>query len=116
MVDTCIVRYATGTTAQDPDTGAEVPVYADRFTSRCKVQARQLVVQDREAGGRTVASVRLELHLPVGSTPAEPGDIAEITVVGAGSATTVGRLLRIGGPVDKTFPTALRYEVEEIVA
>lgn len=116
MVDTCTVRYPTGVTAQDPDTGAEVPVYADRLTSKCKVQARSLVVQAAEGGGRSVVTVRLELHMPVGSTPCEPGDVAELTAVDPDSGTVLGRKLRIGGPVDKTFATAMRYEVTEVVA
>lgn len=117
MVDTCVVRYATGLTEQDPDTGAEVPVYADRFTSKCKVQARTLVVRDAEVGGRTSSTVRLELHLPVGSPAVETGDVAEIVGVGALSdLQLLGRRFTIAAPVAKTYATARRYEVEEVVA
>lgn len=119
MTDTCVVRYldSDAEPVQDPDTGTEAPVYADRFTSKCKVQARNLVVRDEEAGGRTAATVRLELHLPVASPPVQSGDVAEITAVGALSDThLLGRKFTISAPVAKSFATARRYEVEEIVA
>lgn len=117
MTDTCTVRRDTGDTAQNPGTGTVEPVYTDLFSSPCKVQARSLVALDAEVGGRTATTVRLELHLPVASAAVKTGDVAEITAVGALSdSTLVGREFMITAPVAKSFATARRYEVEEIVA
>jgi hypothetical protein len=117
MTDTVTVRRATGATTQDPDTGSTVPAYDDLFTSKCKVQARSLQALTAEAGGRTATTVRLELHLPLSADPAETGDVAEVTAVGALSdVQLLGRKFRITAPVAKSFATARRYEVEEVVA
>jgi hypothetical protein len=117
MTDTVIVRRPTGTYTPDPVTGSDVPVYADQFTSKCKVQARNLVSREAEAGGRTVTSVRLELHLPLSAGAVQTGDVAEITAVGALSdVQLLGRKFRITAPVAKSFATARRYEVEAIVS
>lgn len=117
MADACTIRRDTGDTAQDPDTGTVEPVFTTLFSSPCKVQARSLVALDAEVGGRTATTVRLELHLPVASAAVKTGDVAEITAVGALSdSTLVGREFMITAPVAKSFATARRYEVEEIVA
>jgi hypothetical protein len=117
MTDTVTVRRATGATTQDPDTGSTVPVYTDLFTSKCKVQARSLQALTAEAGGRTATTVRLELHLPVSADAVQTGDVAEVTAVGALSdMQLLGRKFRITAPVAKSFATARRYEVEEVVA
>lgn len=117
MTDIVTVRYATGNTTQDPVTGSTVPEYADRFTSKCKVQARNLVAQDAEVGGRTATTVRLELHLPVDAPAVEPGDVCEVTAVGPLSdPQLLGRKFTVVAPVGKSFATARRLEVEEVVA
>jgi hypothetical protein len=117
MTDTCIVRRPNGLTAQDPDTGSEVPLYDDLFTSKCKVQARSLQALTAEAGGRTATTVRLELHLPLTADAAQTFDVAEITAVGALSdVQLLGRKFTIASPVAKSFATARRYEVEEVVS
>ena len=119
MTDTCVVRRVDpdAEPVQDPDTGTEAPAYADQFTSKCKVQHRTLVVRDEEAGGRTASTVRLELHLPVGAPAVQTGDVAEITAVGALSDMhLLGRKFTIAAPVAKSFATARRYEVEEVVS
>lgn len=117
MTDTCTVRRDTGDTAQDPDTGTVEPVMTDQFTSKCKVQARELVAQTAEVAGRTATTVRLELHLPLSAGEVQTGDVAEVTAVGALSDThLLGRKFTITAPVAKSFATARRYEVEEVVA
>lgn len=117
MTDTCIIRRATGNTTPDPVTGSDVPEYADLFTSKCKVQARSLQALAAEAGGRTATTVRLELHLPLSAAAAQTYDVAEITAVGALSdVQLLGRKFTIAAPVAKSFATARRYEVEEVVS
>jgi hypothetical protein len=117
MTDSCTVRRATGETAQNEDTGTVGPVYTDQFSSKCKVQARALAALTAEAGGRTATTVRLELHLPLSAGAAEVGDVAEITAVGALSDVhLLGRKFTITAPVAKSFATARRYEVTEVVS
>lgn len=117
MLDTVTVRYATGTMAQNPVTGSESPVYAVRFTSKCKVQTRNLVARQQEVGGRTATTVSVEIHLPVSAPAASINDVCEITAVGAMSdAQLLGRKFRVVAPVAKSFATARRLDVEEVVS
>lgn len=120
MTDTVTITYPdpSGATVRDPDTGSETPAYLTRFTSKCKVQARNLVVQDAEVGGRTAEIVRAELHLPVDAPAVYAGDRAEITAVGALSdVTLLGRVFIVqGGTPPKSHATARRLEVEEVVS
>lgn len=117
MTDTITIRRATGATTRDPSTGSTVPTYADVLTSKCKVQARSLQALTADAGGRTATTVRLELHLPVSAAAVQTGDVAEVTAVGALSdVQLLGRKFTIAAPVAKSFATARRYEVEEVVS
>ena len=116
MTDTVAVTYANGTTFDD-ETGTTVPNYTTRFTSKCKVQTRSLVARDAEVGGRTATTVTVELHLPVDAPAVEVGDVCEITAVGALSdMQLLGRKFRVVAPVGKSFATARRLDVEEIVS
>lgn len=118
MTDTVTISYETGATTQDPETGSETPVYATRFSSKCKVQSRAVVVRDAEVGGRTAETVRAELHLPVNAPAVQPGDRAEITAVGSLSdVTLLGRVFTVqGGTPPKSLATARRLDVEEVVS
>lgn len=117
MTDTGIMRRPTGTSTPDPSTGTDVPDYSDLFTSKAKIQARSLQALTAEAGGRTATTVRLELHLPLSAPAAQTGDVWEHTAVGALSdVQLLGRKFRITAPVAKSFATARRYEVEEVVS
>jgi len=116
MVDTGSAKRPTGGTSQDANTGTVTPTYSALFSSKCKIQAGQLAVIEEEAGGRTVAVERLQLHLPVGTADLQTGDLWTISAAGAGSRSRVGRMVRVLGPADKTYLTALRYQVEEYVS
>lgn len=117
MSDAGTMRRATGNTTQDPDTGSTVPEFADLFTSKAKIQTRNLVAQTREVGGRTAVTVRVELHLPISAPAVTVGDVWEVTAVGALSDTQLlGRKFRVVAPVAKSLATARRLEVEEIVS
>lgn len=119
MLDTCVVKYETGVMTQDETTGNETPQYATRFTSPCrvKISAQGLAVQTAEAGGRTVATVVRELHLPIDSPAVVSGDLAVITAVdGSSDPTLLNAVLRIAGPAPGSQTTARRLQVEEEVA
>lgn len=118
MLDTCDIKYKTGASTQDPDTGTVAPVYATRFSTPCRVKVGQgLAVQDAEAGGRTVVTVRRELHIPVDSPAVEPYDIAVMTSVDATSdPTLLGASLVLEGPAPGSQTTARRLQVSEVIA
>ena len=65
MTDTGTMRRPTGRTTQDANTGRETQAFSDLFTSKAKIQTRNLVAQVAEVGGRDAVSVRVELHLPI---------------------------------------------------
>ncbi len=114
MQDTGAAARPNGYT-EDED-GIEVEDFTTLFSSLHKVQARQLQAREGEVGGRTATSVTVELHLPVSAPLLTTGDVFTVTSVGPTSASWVGRKLRIVAPMGKTYLTARRYEVEEIVS
>lgn len=115
MLDEGRARRPTGR-AYDLAQQTEVETYDDLFTSRCKLQSRVLVARESEAGGRTVTSVRVELHLPIDTDPLTVGDVWEMTAVNSLSSGVVGHRFRIQGPHEKTLPTARRYDVEAVIS
>lgn len=117
MTDTVTVTYPdpSGATTQDPTTGSTTPAYLTRFTSKCKVQTRNLEARAEEVGGRTATTVTVELHLPIDAPAVSVGDVCEITAVGALSdMQLLGRKFRVVAPVAKSFATARRLDVEEV--
>ena len=117
MSDTGIMRRPTGRTIQDADTGSEVPALDDLFTSKCKIQARNLQATSAEVGGRTAVSVRVELHLPTSAPDVQAGDVFEVTAVGTLSdLQLLGHKFRVVAPVGKSYATARRLEVVEVIA
>lgn len=118
MADTFSLDRPTGGTPEyDEDAQVEVEPTDSLGLSVGKIQSRNLVVSDAEAGGRTVGTVRMELHLPVVAPELRRGDIATMTTPGPMTPLAlVGRRLRVVGPVGKTWATAMRYEVEEVVS
>lgn len=116
MLDTGVARHPNGTKVYNPATQRNEPGYDDLFTSRCKLQARNVAALVQEVGGRTATTVRFELHLPVESEPLTVGDVWEMTAVAAVSTAVVGHQYRVTAPVEGTFRTARRYEVERLVS
>lgn len=114
MVDRCTVKYQSGTSFNGTS-GLEEPSYTTRFSSRCKVQARELQSSERAAGGREVTLVRLAVHLPVSVGAVAVDDLVTITAASYDSQL-VGRVFRVLAPVGKSFATSRRVEVEEVVA
>lgn len=115
MLDAGTARRPDGT-AYDDEQQAEVTTYGDLFSSPCKLQARNVAALVEEVGGRTATTVRLELHLPVDTDPLTVGDVWEMTAVADLSSAVVGARYRVSAPIAKTYLTARRYEVEEVVS
>lgn len=117
MSDTGIMRRPTGRTALDPVTDQESEIFEDVFTSKAKIQTHGLISRVHEAGGRSVATVRVELHLPITAPSVRTGDIWEHTTVGPLSdPQLVGRKFRVVAPAAKSLATARRFEIEEFVS
>lgn len=116
MVDTGVARRPTGST-YSPVMQGQVTTYdaGFGFTSACKIQARSLAALVEEAGGRSATTVRLELHLPVDTAPLTVGDEWEMTAVDETSTAVVGEVYRVTAPIAKTYLTARRYEVDQVV-
>lgn len=114
MVDTGTAKRPTGD--YEYVDGVEVLATEDLFTSRCKVQTRNLVAREEQVGARTSVSVRTELHLPASTDPLQVGDLFEFTAVDPLSLAVVGQRVRIVAPVSGSLKTARRYEVTEAVS
>lgn len=116
MRDAGTMRRPTGRSELNDD-DQQVEVYTDLFTSKAKIQTRDLAATSSEAGARTVTTVRVELHLPIDAPAVQAGDVWEHTTVGALSdMQLLGRKFRVIAPVGKSFATARRLEVEEVVS
>lgn len=96
--------------------GVDVEAADELFVASCKVQTRNLVARESEVGGRTSASVRMELHLPVATDALRVGDLWEITDAHPLSLSVVGQRFRVTAPVAGSLKTARRYEVEVVVS
>lgn len=118
MVDIFALTRPTGEgTVYDSATQSEAEATSSLGTSVGKIQSRSLVVTEAEVAGRTAGTVRIELHLPVTAPALRRGDLATMTATGPMTpAALIGRRLRVVGPVGKTWATAMRYEVEEVVS
>ena len=120
MVDAGKALRPTGGYVYDPNanggTGGDVLATDELFTSRCKVQTRNVMARESEVGGRTSTTVRMEIHLPADTAPLTVGDLWEFTAVSPLSLATIGQQVRVIAPVAGTFKTAARYEVEEVVS
>ena len=118
MLDTCDIKYQTGVSDPDPETGETAPTYATRFTTKCRVKVSEgLSARSSDIGGRTAVVVTRQLHIPVGSAAVHPGDIAVITAVHATSDPTLaGATLILDGPAPGSQTTARRLQVSEVIS
>lgn len=119
MVDACTVSrgpYGPGTF--DPDTGTYTEAIAALiYTGRCEVQVDgRLVGREIDAGETELTSMRLTVKLPV-DTSAGVQINDQITITSsAHDPGLVGKLFRVTALHNKTFATARRLQVEEVVA
>ncbi len=114
MLDAGTAKRPTGGTVYQG--GVDVAATTNLFDSPCKIQDSGLALHEAEVGGRTSVASRPQLHLPVSTDPLTVGDLFEVTSVSAFSSVPVGRVYRVLGPVEKSWPTARRYDVEAVVS
>ena len=115
MLDTARAERPAGR-VYDSTEQAEVDTFTDLFTSPCKVKARNVAALAQEVGARTATTVRLEVHFPVTTEALQVGDVIEVTAVADVSTAVVGARYRVTAPVDGTYLTARRYEVDRVVS
>lgn len=117
MLDTCVVTRGSTEPVWDEGTNDMVTpgVTTVYPAGRCKVQTRDVVVTEVEAGEREIGVVRWEVHLPVdGSGGVRRGDIVTVTAAVL-DASLVGRKFTVQGPHAGTAKTARRLPVEAVV-
>jgi hypothetical protein len=115
MADTCTIRPVDGVTT-DPDTGVVSPAYGDPvYSGRCKLQQMRGSFPSTPEGGEHRWSVGpLEVHLPVaGTAGVAVGHVVEVAE--SFDPDNVGRVFRVRGGDRKTFATAVRFQVEEVL-
>lgn len=105
MVTPCAIHRG-GTVTADPTTGADVIVGGmSVYEGGCKVQSREGEVRASEVADSTVTAQRWEVHVPVSSGPYQVGDVV----------TALGRQFRVEGLHVKTWQTAQRLPVSEVL-
>jgi hypothetical protein len=108
-VDSVGERTPAPTEVVYPLPGAEAP-----FDGRCKVQTFEPYESNRSSGGHVFTEQRYSLHLPVGAGPIQVDDVVEILTAVA-DPLLVGNSYRIAGLHHKTYATAQRLPMEEVV-
>ncbi len=103
--------------AYNPATGRDEQTVTPLFTTKARLKVVSSAVSDSEAGGRTVAVTRRELHIPVSSPAVPVGAVAKCTAVGAlGDPTMLNTIVRLSGSAPGSQTTARRLEVTEVLS
>ena len=115
MVDSCTITRTTGPPGpMDPETGLPTPAPTTQvYAGKCRVQTYEPQESTPDSGGHTYSVQRYAIHVPVGTNAAVDDDI-EITAA-AMDPDLVGRHYVVTALLHKTFATAHRLAVDEIV-
>jgi len=115
MTDTWLV-YRVGLEWSDA-AGADVETTTTVYVGPGKLQSYESYEQTPNAGGHEYTVMRPHLHLPLGVEAADvaPKDVAVCTASVA-DAAMVGVELTIEGRQLKTYMTARRFPVSEVIA
>lgn len=115
MVDACTIIRVTGQPGElDPDTGIRDPApTATVYSGKCRVQTYEAHESTPDSAEHVYTVQRYAIHLPV----AADVQVDDQIVVTASVLDTglVGRSYRVVGLLHKTFATANRVAVDEIV-
>lgn len=105
MVSPCTIRRPSSV-EPDPVTGADTEVPgALVYDGGCKLQSREGEIRNGEVADSTTTTQRWEVHVPVSSGPYLKGDVV----------TVLGRKFRVEGLHVKTWQTAQRLPVVEVL-
>jgi hypothetical protein len=64
MVDSCIIRRATGETVTDPDSGEVTQVWTEVYSGKCEVASKNTSTAEPEAGGHEFTEVSSTVKIP----------------------------------------------------
>lgn len=110
MTDECVVVRA-GEEVWDEEQGTYLPGTVQIYSGRCRIRHGSGSPVDDQPGGMRVAVGKIEIHVPVGTTPFAPSDVVAVTASST-RPDQVGREFTVQGPFDGSQTTALRYVVE----
>lgn len=113
FVDACTITRKTGE-ATNPDTGTITPTSLTIYSGKCKVQGASGFARPSDIGQAVLFLTRMQLHVPVTAPVAQPDDLVTVTAC-VHDPDMVGRQWHIRGTPDKSWPTAHRYGIEEVV-
>lgn len=121
MVDVCEIRaVAVGvfnptTGAYDSTPGALIYPETGRQVGICKRQSSTARFEaTANAGGRAVTESRIQMHIPA-SAPRIPTGAIVTVIACRNDPHSVGQKFHVDGPAGKTWPTAQRFNVTEVV-
>lgn len=115
MVDSCTITGPATSPVFNETTGLYTSTPgATIYSGKCKRQSINRFEQTANAGDHVFVESRLQLHLPVLAPLIPEGSIATITAA-PHDPHSVGIKLRVSGPGGKSFPTAQRLNVTEVV-
>lgn len=113
FIDTYMVTRP-GELVTDPDTGEVKNEAMEVYTGKGKIQVNAASNETPEAGGHQFTVQTMSLHLPVTAGPFQISDT--VTVLASPlDPHRVGHQFRITALHDKTFATAQRLKVEQVV-
>ena len=110
MVDTLTVSRPG-----DPDPLTGLPALTPIYTGPGKVQTYEAQEANPEAGGHVFTEQRYRVDIPVGSCSPAVGDVVTVAVATLDPGPPV-RTYRVAALLHKTYATAQRLGVEEVVA
>lgn len=113
MTDTLRLEHPTGDTVRVD--GVTVPEMVTVWSGKGKVQSQQSYPSQPEVGGGTMTLAVFEVHIPVGADVIPLVDDVFVVDVSRDQALT-GSRFRVRVDPSKTWRTARRYNVEELVS
>ena len=117
MVDTCVItRSGEGRGEWNSETNQyDPPEPTVIYEGRCKVQTRDIAVDEVDAGQREHGVLSWELHLPVVGSEAVARDDRVTITSSQFDAALLDQAFVVAGPHAGTAKTARRLPVEAVV-
>lgn len=114
MLDACTV-HRPGAPVTDPDTGVVAPALTLVYAGPCKVQQTISQASNPTAGGHSFTVHDSRVDFPVSAGPFAVDDVVTMTA-SALDTQLVGRTFRVSELFHKSYATAQRVKVSEVVA
>lgn len=114
MLDACTV-HRPGAPVMNPDTGAVTASLTLVYTGKCKVQRTVSQASNPTAGGHSFTVQDSRVDFPVSAGPFAVSDVVTVTASTL-DPQLVGRVFRVVELFHKSYATAQRTRVSEVVA